>query len=116
MAPSRCGLGCFSSSANEARNRRRSVGRRTQLTLRAAREQVSGDAAQSPEDAVVAADERRRLMRELDGLPEHARLVLACRYLLDLSEAETAAALGLRRGTVKSRSTRALKRLREIHG
>jgi len=38
--------------------------------------------------------------------------VLACRYLLELSEAETAAALGVRRGTVKSRLARALERLR----
>jgi RNA polymerase sigma-70 factor, ECF subfamily len=102
--------------ANEARNRRRSAGRRAQLALRAEREQVSGDAAPSPEDAVVAAEERRRLLRELDGLPERARLVLACRYLLDLSEAETATALGVRPGTVKSRAARGLERLREIHG
>ena len=39
--------------------------------------------------------------------------MLACRYLLELSEEETAAALGLRRGTVKSRTSRALERLRE---
>jgi DNA-directed RNA polymerase specialized sigma24 family protein len=38
--------------------------------------------------------------------------VLALRYLLDLSEEETAAALGVRRGTVKSRTARALERLR----
>ena len=102
--------------ANEARNRRRSAGRRARLALRAGQAQVSGDAAPSPEDLVVAADERRRLLGELDGLPEGARLVLACRYLLDLSEAETAAALGVRRGTVKSRAARALERLRETHG
>ena len=36
-----------------------------------------------------------------------------CRYLLDLSEEETAAALGVRRGTVKSRLSRALGRLRD---
>ena len=102
--------------ANEARNRRRSAGRRAQLTLRAARERVSGDAAPSPEDLVVAIEQQRTLMRALDGLPEKARLVLACRYLLELSEAETAAALGVRPGTVKSRTARALERLREIHG
>jgi DNA-directed RNA polymerase specialized sigma24 family protein len=39
--------------------------------------------------------------------------VLACRYLLQLSEEETAAALDIARGTVKSRSARALERLRE---
>jgi RNA polymerase sigma-70 factor (ECF subfamily) len=39
--------------------------------------------------------------------------VIACRYFLELSEAEMAAALGCRRGTVKSRLSRALGRLRE---
>lgn len=102
--------------ANEARNRRRAAGRRAQLTLRAQRERVSGDAAPSPEDIVATAEERHRLLSELDELPEGSRLVLECRYLLDLSEAETAAALGVRRGTVKSRVARALERLGEIHG
>ena len=75
-----------------------------------------GEAAPSPEEAAVGADERRRLLAALDELPEQARLVLACRYLLGLSEDETASALGVRRGTVKSRSARALERLREGYG
>jgi RNA polymerase sigma factor (sigma-70 family) len=101
--------------ANEARNRRRSAGRRAALALRAGREEVSGDAAPSPEIDAVARDERRRLLAALDTLPDDGRLVLACRYLLGLSEDETAAALGLRRGTVKSRTARALDRLREAY-
>ena len=40
------------------------------------------------------------------------REVVVCRYLLDLSEAETAQALGWPKGTVKSRTARALARLR----
>ena len=106
--------------ANEARNRRRSAGRRAQLLLRASREGVSGDAApfpgsSTPEAAMLAEDERRRLLAALESLPEDARNVLACRYLLELSEGETAAALGLRAGTVKSRTSRALERLRETY-
>jgi RNA polymerase sigma-70 factor (ECF subfamily) len=101
--------------ANEARNRRRASGRRVSLALRAAREDVSGGAAPSPETAVLAADERAKLLAALDGLPDDARLALSCRYLLELSEAETAAALGIRPGTVKSRVSRALERLRETY-
>ena len=100
---------------NEARNRRRAAGRRAALVLRAEGEGVSGDAASSPEAVVLADEERTRLLTALERLPDDARLVLACRYLLDLSEAETAAALGVRRGTVKSRTSRALERLRETY-
>jgi RNA polymerase sigma factor (sigma-70 family) len=64
----------------------------------------------------VTADENHRLLDEVNRLPEPARLVISCRYLLGLSEAETAATLGLRVGTVKSRTARALHQLREIHG
>ena len=38
--------------------------------------------------------------------------MIAYRYLLELSEAETAEILGVRPGTVKSRLSRALGRLR----
>ncbi len=101
--------------ANEARNRRRSAGRRSQLVLRAAREAVSGDAAPSPETTLLTAEDRSQLLARLEALPEQARLVLVCRYLLGLSEQETAAAVGVRRGTVKSRTARALERLRESY-
>jgi RNA polymerase sigma-70 factor (ECF subfamily) len=101
--------------ANEARNRRRSAGRRTRLALHLERASASGDAAPSPESTVVAGDERRQLLDALDALPEDGRTVLACRYLLGLSEQETAAVLHVRRGTVKSRTARALDRLRELY-
>jgi len=99
--------------ANEARNRRRSSGRRESLALRAAAEVPSGGAAPSPEGALVASEERAALLRAVEALPDEHRLVVACRFFLDLSEEETASVLGLRRGTVKSRLSRALDRLRE---
>jgi RNA polymerase sigma-70 factor (ECF subfamily) len=98
--------------ANEARNRRRAEGRREGLALRAAHELPSGGAAPSPEGRVVAAEARAELLAGLEQLRDDDRLVLACRYLLDLSEEETAAALDCPRGTVKSRLSRALERLR----
>jgi RNA polymerase sigma-70 factor (ECF subfamily) len=100
--------------ANEARNRRRSAGRRERLALLV--EASSGGAAPSPEDDVVRADERARLLAALDELPDAHRNVLACRHLLGLSEEETAAALDVPPGTVKSRTARALEKLKEAYG
>jgi RNA polymerase sigma-70 factor, ECF subfamily len=99
--------------ANEARNRRRSAGRRAGLALRAAGDSPSGEAAPSPEAALLAAEQREELLAAVNDLREDDRLVIGCRYFLDLSEEETAAMLGWRRGTVKSRLSRALARLRE---
>jgi RNA polymerase sigma-70 factor (ECF subfamily) len=99
--------------ANEARNRLRSAGRRHQLELRLAEGFRQGDAAPSPEAAAVAAEERRRLLDSVNALDENDRLVIASRYLLELNGEETAAALGIPEGTVKSRLSRALSRLRE---
>ena len=103
--------------ANEARNRRRSAGRRARLTLRVADDRdPSGDAAPSPEDAVVSAEERAVLMEAMSRLREDDQMVLGYRFLVGLSEHETAEALGVRPGTVKSRTSRALTRLREELG
>jgi RNA polymerase sigma-70 factor (ECF subfamily) len=99
--------------ANEARNRRRSGGRRAALALRVAgEERPSREAAPSPEAALLAGEQRSELLAALGRLRDEDRLVIGCRYLLDLSEAETAAALGVPRGTVKSRLSRGLERLR----
>jgi len=97
--------------ANEARNRRRARGRRLALVLRVAPE--PGAAGEDPETAALAAERRERLLGALEELREDDRDVLACRYFLDLSEEETAATLGIARGTVKSRTHRALARLQE---
>jgi RNA polymerase sigma factor (sigma-70 family) len=101
--------------ANEARNRRRSAGRRARLALRAADETRSGDAAPSPEASVLAEEQRSALLMAVEGLPDDARDTIVCRYFLDLSEEETAAVLHVAPGTVKSRSSRALDRLRESY-
>lgn len=97
--------------ANEARNRRRTSGRRAALALRAAAE--PGGPGDDPEEAAVATERRQLLLAAVERLRDDDRDVLACRYFLDLSEQETAAALGIARGTVKSRTHRALARLRE---
>jgi RNA polymerase sigma factor (sigma-70 family) len=97
--------------ANEARNRRRARSRRAALVLRAATE--PGASGETPEEAALGTERRERLLTAVERLRNDDRDVLACRYFLELSEAETAAALGLARGTVKSRTHRALSRLEE---
>lgn len=102
--------------ANEARNRRRGEGRREGLLLRASRDVSPASEFPSPEASVIAAEQRVELLEALERLSEDDRLVLSCRYLLGLSENETGDVLSVRRGTVKSRTSRALDRLREQMG
>ena len=101
--------------ANEARNRRRSAGRRANLALRAATEELSGGAAPSPEATLLSGEQRSELLAAVDELPEEQRTVVALRYFLGLSEHEVAETLGVPQGTVKSRTARALERLRESY-
>ncbi len=99
-------------ASNEARNARRSAGRRDRLALRSAERRGPEDAAPSSDAAAMAHETRAALLSALERLSERDRMVIGYRYLLDLSEVETAAALGVRPGTVKSRLSRALARLR----
>jgi RNA polymerase sigma factor (sigma-70 family) len=98
--------------ANEASNRRRAAGRRVHLALRAAGSRPSGDAAPSPEEAALMAERRTALAAALATLSDADRLVIACRWFAELSEADMAIALDCRPGTVKSRLARAMTRLR----
>ncbi len=97
---------------NEARNRRASAARHERLAARAVEERREGDAVPSPEAALLHSERRQGLLAAIDRLGDADRTVIACRYLLELSEAETAAVIGKRLGTVKSRTSRALERLR----
>lgn len=98
--------------ANEAKNRRRAAGRRVGLALRAA-DAAPDSTSASPEATVVATERHAELLKAVEGLREEERLVVSCRYFLELSEKETAAVLDCARGTVKSRLSRAVGRLRE---
>ena len=99
--------------ANETRNLHRSRKRRDGLVLRAAARPEPVVESPDPADTVLAGDRRRRLVEQLKRLADRDREVLVCRFLLDLSEAETAEALSVPKGTVKSRTARALAKLRE---
>ena len=94
--------GCCASSptrratADARRARGRSRARRAGLGA------PPGEAAPSPEGALLAGrGAAASCWPRSAGLPERDRLVISYRYLLDLSEAETAAAMGCRPGTVE---------------
>jgi len=100
---------------NLARNRQRAAGRYLAAMQRAF--------VQMPHHAHVAAsaesdiDQRwevRALWDAIRQLPESDQEVIHLRYMLDLSTQETAEVLGIQPGTVKSRLSRALGRLRGV--
>jgi RNA polymerase sigma-70 factor, ECF subfamily len=110
---------------NEARNRVRSRARREGLAARAlsavrggaARSSSDGDdrataVTRSPELEALAVETQAEVRAAMATLREDERRVVACRFLLGLSERETAAALGIPEGTAKSRLHRALGRMR----
>ena len=100
--------------ANETRNLTRSRRRREALGLRLAAAEPGGPAAGGPVDEVLAAERRAGLVAAVNALPDRERQVLVCRYFLELSEAETAQVLAWPLGSVKSRTSRALSRLRGL--
>jgi RNA polymerase sigma-70 factor, ECF subfamily len=100
--------------ANEAIERRRSGRRQANLLIRAAEGRPPEDAAPSPEAAALEQERQRELLDAMSLLRPEDRLVIAYRYWLEMSEAEMAEALGCARGTVKSRLSRALGRLRKV--
>jgi len=99
--------------ANEARNQHRSASRRIALELRVAGMEDQVD-HRDPEQLTVSGATRTALLDAVRALPEKDALVVTCRYFLDLTEAETAEVLGWQRGTVKSRLSRALVKLRPV--
>ena len=65
---------------------------------------------------VADRDAKERVLAQVEALPDKLRAVVICRYLLELDEAETATVLRVPRGTVKSRLSRGLDRLRSALG
>ena len=101
---------------NLARNRRRSirrylaaVGRWWQTTpLREAASTIAGTAE------LIREQEAQELWQAVQQLAASDQEVIYLRYFLELSVADTAVTLGVAEGTVKSRLSRALVRLRTV--
>jgi RNA polymerase sigma-70 factor (ECF subfamily) len=101
---------------NEARNRVRAEARRLVYETISGRHIESDGSTPSPEASAIASDDSENLVDAVNALPEGERLVVGLRYFLELSEAETAAAAGVPAGTVKSRLSRAMGKLRKTIG
>jgi len=99
-------------AANEAKNQIRSARRREALVLRETSAGRDDRSVPPPEGQVLAREDAEALVRAMNRLGSNDRLVLAYRWLLDLSEAEMADALAVPAGTVKSRLSRAMTKLR----
>jgi RNA polymerase sigma-70 factor (ECF subfamily) len=100
--------------ANESLNRLRSAGRRRSAHERSWRTETRPDVSPSAEAEMLAADQRDTLLQAVNRLTEDDRLVIGCRYFLELSLDETAQVCAIPAGTVKSRQSRALGRLRAL--
>ncbi len=94
---------------NLAKNRLRSVSRYWAMVKRWWQEQDTAVVATS-----VSRDESAQLWQAVQQLRPKAQEVIYLRYFLEMSEAETAAALDIPAGTVKSRLHRALQQLKVV--
>jgi RNA polymerase sigma-70 factor (sigma-E family) len=94
-------------------NRCRSWVRR-QVTQRAPRPLLLlRDRTESPETATVGREEVGSLVTAMRTLPRRQREVLACRYVMELSVAETADLLDISEGSVKTHTHRGLQALQQ---
>jgi len=93
-------------------NRCRSVYRARSRALRLySRYREAEPPVWSAESTALAREESRLALQAVAQLPARAKEVLVLRYLLDLSDAEIAAMLGVSKGTVSSTASRALAAL-----
>jgi RNA polymerase sigma-70 factor (ECF subfamily) len=101
----------MSITANLARNRRRSAGRYFAALMRAFRDEPVSEPAEDQSTRNIQARELWEAVQKLNVLDQQ---IVYLRYFLDLPVAETAEILKVPEGTVKSRLSRALGKLRDI--
>ena len=101
----------LSITANLSRNRRRSAGRYLAALTRAFRDEPAPASVEEKSTQYMEANDLRKAVQNLN---EPDQQVVFLRYFMDLSVAETAEVLQVAEGTVKSRLSRALEKLRAI--
>ena len=101
----------LSITANLSRNRRRSAGRYLAALTRAFRDEPAPASVEDKSAQYMEANDLRKVVQNLN---EPDQQVVYLRYFMDLSVAETADVLQVAEGTVKSRLSRALEKLRAI--
>jgi RNA polymerase sigma-70 factor (sigma-E family) len=92
---------------NRCRNALRQRGQRD----RHDRQGAGPTASESAEAVALIGEEHQQVLAAIRALPDRQREALALRFYLDLSEEETARAMGVSRGTVKSSTSRAVAAL-----
>ncbi len=101
----------LSITSNLASNRRRSAGRYVSALMRAFRYEP---APASVEEKNVQHAESNALWKAVQTLNIADQQIVYLRYFLDMSVTETAEVLNVAEGTVKSRLSRALEKLRKV--
>ena len=92
---------------NRCRNARRQRGQRD----RHDRQGPGPMASESAEAVALIGEEHQQVLAGIRALPDRQREALVLRFYLDLSEEETARAMGVSRGAVKSATSRAVAAL-----
>jgi RNA polymerase sigma factor (sigma-70 family) len=97
---------------NEAKNSNRRESRRRVRELTTLRSDENRRSS-TPEAIVLRSEQHAYLLQALHRLSADDQTIVLMRYVLELTESEMTVALGRPRGTVKSRLSRALLKLRE---
>ncbi len=101
-------------ASNLARNQRRSVGRYFAAVQRLIRAEPQAAFAPTGQTHFAERERAHTLWQAVRRLGRAEQEIIYLRYFLEMSEAETASALEIPPGTVKSRTHRALARLRAV--
>lgn len=101
---------------NQSLNRVQAMQRRTRMAERYSERVIMNEPDTFPDRTLVEREQSERLLQAVGRLPADEQLLLSLRYFLELPEKEVAETLGVPLGTVKSRLSRTLARLRDIIG